>query len=266
LTSGWITLALLFNLAIYYTRGPEDAIKFFTGYLIEYSLSVDNLFVFLLIFSYFKVPRQYVHKVLFWGILSAIVLRMLFILFGIALIDNFSWMIYVFGALLIYTAFKLILTGQEEGDLEANLVVRFFKKICPVTHSYDNGHFFTQVDNRKVATPLFLALLVVNTIDVVFAIDSIPAILGITTDIVLVYTSNIFAVLGLRSLYFALEGMMRLFTYLHYALAIILAFIGIKMLISGIYHIPIGVTLGFIFITLGTSIALSLVFSRAKPK
>jgi tellurite resistance protein TerC len=259
LTAFWIGLALLFNFAIYWTRGLKDGLDFLSGYLIEYSLSVDNLFVFLLIFTSFKVPPHYVHKVLFWGILGAIVLRALFILCGIALIHKFSWIIYIFGVFLIYTGFKLAFSKETEVDPETNFALRIFKHFFPVTKGYVGDKFFTKINGKTFATPLAVVLFAVEATDVVFALDSIPAILGITTDVVIVYTSNIFAVLGLRSLYFALAGMLKLFHYLHYGLAVILTFIGLKTLLSGYLHLPVEVTLGFIFVVLAGSVGMSMV-------
>lgn len=257
-TSFWIGLALAFNVAVYFSRGAEDALNFFTGYLIEYSLSVDNLFVFLLIFSYFHVPHELTHKVLFWGILGAIIMRAVFILFGIALIQKFAWIIYVFGIFLIYTGVKLWLSHGSKTSPEDNIFIKLFKHYFPVTDQYEEGKFFVRRKSKLYATPLFLVLLAVETTDVIFAIDSIPAIIGITTDIVIVYSSNIFAVLGLRSLFFALSGMMRLFRFLHYGLAIILVFIGFKMLLSKYYHLPVWLTLGTICLILTGSIILSI--------
>lgn len=257
-TSFWIGLALVFNLGIYLAWGLTPALNFFTGYLIEYSLSIDNIFVFHLIISYFHVPSHLVHKVLFWGILGAIIMRALFIIGGVILIQKFSWLIYVFGAFLIFTGIKLAFAKNVSGSPENNPIVRLFKRFFSVTDAYINGKFFVTIDGRLLATPLFLVLIAIETTDVVFAIDSIPAILGITTDMFIVYTSNIFAVLGLRSLYFALSGMMRLFYYLHYGLALILIFIGTKMLFSGFFHPPVGLTLGIICLILAASVALSL--------
>lgn len=258
-TSFWVGLALAFNIGIYFTRGLEDALNFFTGYLIEYSLSIDNIFVFILIFSYFKVPSHLTHKVLFWGILGAILMRAIFIISGVALIQKFSWLIYIFGVFLIITGIKLGLSKDSNVTApENNILIKFFKRFFPVTADYVGNKFFVWIDNRLFATPLFLVLLSVETTDLIFAIDSIPAIIGITTDFFIVYTSNIFAVLGLRSLYFALAGLMGLFYYLHYGLAIILVFIGLKMLFSGLFHLPIILTLGIVILVLGASILLSL--------
>lgn len=256
-TAFWIGLALAFNIGVYFARGLDDALNFFTGYLIEYSLSIDNLFVFLLIFSYFHVPPDLVHKVLFWGIMGAIVMRTFFILCGIALIQTFSWLIYVFGAFLVITGIKLGFTKDSKASPENNFVIKLFKRYFHVTENYVNGKFFIKKGGTLLATPLFIVLLAVETTDLIFALDSIPAIIGITTDIIIVYTSNIFAVLGLRSLYFALAGMMSLFKYLQYGLGAILVFIGLKMLLSGFIHVPILITLGVICFILATCILLS---------
>lgn len=262
LSAFWIGLALLFNILIYFTRGLDNALSFLTGYLIEKSLSIDNLFVFLLLFKYFHVSRQHVHRVLFWGILGAIIMRTIFIFSGIALIKNFHWIIYIFGAFLVYSGIKLVKEKESEMDPSKNLVLRFFQKFMPVTNVYHGSHFFIKKANKIWATPLFTTLLSVETTDVIFAMDSIPAILAITQDAFIVYTSNIFAILGLRSLYFALEGIMQLFHYLNYALAGILIFVGIKMLISEFYQIPIVYTLGFIAVSILLAIGASLLVTR----
>src|SRR4051812_32090814 len=241
----WISLAAIFAVIVYFWRGKTTSLDFVTGYLIEESLSVDNLFVFLLIFKFFKVPGQLQHKVLFWGIIGALVMRFIFIFAGVALINRFHWIIYVFGAFLVYTGVKLF--NQQDSDVqpENNPVLRIFRRIMPVTKDYVGGKFFVRKEGLY-STPLFLVLLVIETTDVVFAADSIPAILAITRDPFIVYTSNVFAILGLRSLYFALAGMMELFHYLHYGLAVILTFIGVKMLISNFYHLPTAVALGVV--------------------
>jgi tellurite resistance protein TerC len=257
-TAIWITLALLFNLGIYFWRGPEPALEFLTGYLIEKALSVDNIFVFLLIFSYFDVPLLYQHKVLFWGILGALIMRAIFIIMGITLIQKAHWVIYVFGAFLILTGIKIALQKEKEIRPERNPVLRIFRKFMPVSERYENGKFFIGKEGRYLATPLFIVLLVVETTDIVFAVDSIPAILAITLDPFIVYTSNVFAILGLRALYFALAGMMRLFQYLHYGLSAILVFVGVKMLVASVWKIPItialGVVAGILLISVGASI------------
>lgn len=260
----WVSLALLFNLVVWWWRGPEDALLFLTGYLVEESLSVDNLFVFILIFSYFRVPSQFQHKVLFWGILGAVVMRGLFIAAGVTLIHRFHWVIYIFGVFLIYTGIRLALQkDKQEMDPEKNLFVRIFRRFFPVTPQFEGGRFFVRQSGRWLATPLFITVLVVESTDVVFALDSIPAILAITTDPFLVYTSNIFAILGLRSLYFALAGFMRMFHYLNYGLAVILAFIGVKMTMADIYHMPIQLALGVIAGVLAVSILASVLW---KPR
>lgn len=257
----WVSLALLFNLVVWWWRGPEDALLFLTGYLVEESLSVDNLFVFILIFSYFRVPSQFQHKVLFWGILGAVVMRGLFIAAGVTLIHRFHWVIYLFGVFLIYTGIRLALQkDKQEVDPEKNLFVRIFRRFFPVTPQFEGGRFFVRQSGRWLATPLFITVLVVESTDVVFALDSIPAILAITTDPFLVYTSNIFAILGLRSLYFALAGFMRMFHYLNYGLAVILAFIGVKMTMADIYHMPIQLALGVIAGVLAVSILASVLW------
>lgn len=258
----WIGLALLFNAVIYLWQGKEPALQFLTGYLIEKSLSVDNIFVFVLIFAYFKVPAKYQHDVLFWGIIGALVMRALFIAGGIALLKNVHWIIYVFGAFLILTGIKMALSKDKEVHPENNPLIRLFKKVMPVTNEYHEGRFFVRKDGRRWATPLFVVLLAVETTDLIFAVDSIPAILAITDDPFIVYTSNVFAILGLRSLYFALAGVMHLFHYLHYGLAAILMFVGAKMLISDFYKIPIGVSLGVIAGVIGLCVLISLLYPR----
>lgn len=259
-TAIWVSLALCFNGLIYVWKGKEAALQFLAGYLIEESLSVDNLFVFLLVFSYFKVPSQYQHKVLFWGILGAALMRASLILVGTALIERFHWVIYIFGAFLLVTGIKLGLSSGEDEELDPgkNPVVRLVKRFMPVTTEYHGDNFFLRQDGKLLATPLFIVLMVVETTDLVFALDSIPAIFAITTDPFIVYTSNIFAILGLRSLYFALAGMMELFHYLRYGLAFILSFVGVKMLASKYFHIPIGVALAVIAVVLAFSVFASI--------
>lgn len=260
----WITVALLFNVGLYVWWGKEPALEFLTGYLIEKSLSVDNLFIFLLIFSYFRVPGQYQHKILFWGIFGALLLRFVFILAGAALIHRFHWIMYLFGAFLIFTGIKLALEKDKEVHPEQNFALRLFRRFWPVTDRYhETGQFFIRQDGRRIATPLFVVLLVVETTDVIFAVDSIPAIFAITLDPFLVYSSNAFAILGLRSLYFALAGLMRIFVHLHYGLAAVLVFVGVKMLIADFYKIPSGIALGVVAAILSCSIAASMVFKPA---
>ena len=262
----WILLALLFNIVIYYWRGPAVALSFLTGYLIEKSLSVDNLFVFLMIFSYFKVAPLYQHKVLFWGIIGALVMRAFFIAAGVALINTFHWVIYIFGAFLIFIAVRIAFEKEKEIHPEKNPVLRLFRRFMPVTENYIEGNFFIKNNKKLYATPLFVVLLVIETTDVIFAVDSIPAILAITTDPFIVYTSNVFAILGLRALYFALAGIMELFHFLNIGLAIILAFVGVKMLLSKFYEIPVSVALGVVILTLVITIIASIIFPQSRQK
>ena len=262
----WISLALVFNLFVYYTRGPVPAMEFLTGYLVEEALSVDNLFVFLMIFSYFRVPAEYQHKVLFWGIMGALFMRAGFIIAGIALIQMFHWVIYIFGVFLIITGIKMVTSKDEEINPERNPVLRLFRRIMPVTEHYEKDRFFVRRDVRLFATPLFVVLLMVETTDVIFAVDSIPAILGITTDPFIVYTSNVFAILGLRSIYFALAGLMQIFHYLNYGLCLILVFVGTKMLIAEFYKVPVILALGVIIGVLLLSILASLIWPQKEKE
>lgn len=258
----WIALALAFNTVLYYWRGEQAALEFFTGYLIEKSLSVDNIFVFIMIFAYFKVPALYQHKILFWGILGALVMRALFIATGVALIQKFHWVIYVFGAFLIVTGLKMALQKDKEIHPEKNPVLKLFRRFMPVSTQYDGDKFFTKSGARRFATPMFVLLLLIETTDVIFAVDSIPAILAITTDPFIVYTSNVFAILGLRALYFALAGVMQRFHYLAYGLAAILVFVGAKMMLVDFYKLPIAVALGVV----AGILAVSIVASLARPQ
>ena len=256
----WIVLSFLFAGGIYLWSGTEPALQFVAGYLIEKSLSVDNLFVFLVVFSYFKVPTVYQHKVLFWGILGALVMRAGLIAVGAALISRFHWTMYVFGGFLFLTGIKLALQKDDGLHPERNPVVRLFRKIWPVSDDYSGGRFFVKKeDGRRWATPLFIVLLTVEFTDLVFALDSIPAIFAVTPDPFIVYTSNVFAILGLRSLYFALAGMMGRFRYLKYGLAAILAFVGVKMLLADVAKVPIGISLAAVGFILLVSIAASLI-------
>ncbi len=255
----WIMLSLLFNLFIYYDLGKQKAIEYFTGYLIERSLSVDNIFVFVLLFSYFKVPAEYQHKVLFWGVIGALILRAALIGVGVVLIHQFAWIIYIFGGFLVFTGFRMAMQNDSHIDPEKNIVIRLYKKFFPVTTEYDNGNFFVTKNHRRYATPLFVVLIATEFTDLVFAFDSIPAIFAVTDDPFIIYTSNIFAILGLRAMYFALAGVMDKFHYLKIGLSMILIFIGFKMLIVDIYKIPIGYSLGVIAIVLIASVVLSLV-------
>jgi tellurite resistance protein TerC len=242
----WVSLALIFGLGVYYFRGAEKGLEFLTGYVIEWSLSVDNLFVFLVIFSYFAVPAVYQHRVLFWGILGALVLRATFIATGTALLANFHWMIYVFGGFLIFTGVKLLFAGEEKIEPEKNPAVLLVRRFMKVTPDYEGQRFFIRRQGKLWATPLFLVLVVVETTDVIFAVDSIPAIFAITLDPFIVYTSNVFAILGLRALFFLLAGVMEMFHYLRVGLSFVLCFVGAKMLIVDFYKIPIGVSLGVV--------------------
>jgi len=241
----WIVLALVFALGLYLLRGRAPALSFATGYILELSLSVDNLFVFLLIFRYFKVPNGYQHKVLFWGILGALIMRGGFILLGIGLIRRFHWIIYIFGAFLIYSGVKLFGEQETGVDLEKNLILRLFRRFMPITQDYEGEKFFVR-QMGLYATPLLVVVLAVETTDVLFATDSIPAVLAITLNAFVVYTSNVFAILGLRSMYFVLAGMMEVFHYLHYGLSVVLMFVGVKMLISNYYEIPTAATLAVV--------------------
>jgi tellurite resistance protein TerC len=265
LSTFWIILALVFNVVIYFWRGSEDALRFFTGYLLEKSLSVDNLFVFLLIFSYFRVPSEYQHKILFWGILGALIMRAIFIILGITLLQRFHWIIYIFGAFLVLTGIKMAFQKDKEIHPEKNIILKAFKKLFPVSENYSESRFFIKGTAGLMATPLLVVLLVVETTDIIFAVDSVPAILAITQDTFIVYTSNVFAMLGLRALFFVLSGIMRLFHYLHYGLSIMLVFIGVKMLISEVYKIPILITLSLVALILVICILLSIIRNRFIP-
>jgi len=258
----WIVLAFLFAGAVYHFKGPGPAMEFAAGYLIEEALSVDNLFVFLVLFSYFKVPPAYQHRVLFWGILGALIMRATLILIGAALIARFHWVLYIFGGFLVFTAVKLAMQKEAEGDPGSNPVVRTVRRFVPLTNDFSGSRFFVKIDGKSLATPLFLVLVTVEFTDLVFALDSIPAIFSVTTDTFIVYTSNVFAILGLRSLYFALAGIMDMFHYLKVGLSAILGFVGTKMLIVDYYKIPIGISLAVV----GGLLLLSIVASMLWPK
>jgi tellurite resistance protein TerC len=255
----WIALAAGFAVLVLFWHGRTAALEFVTGYVIELSLSVDNLFVFLVIFRYFRVDGANQHKVLFWGILGALLMRGLFILLGVRLISRFHWIIYVFGALLVYSGLKLLRADNSEVHPEKNPVLRVFRRWVPVTKDYVDGKFFVRRPGL-FATPLFVVLLVVETTDILFAVDSVPAVLAITLNAFIVYTSNVFAILGLRSMYFALAGMMDIFHYLHYGLSVVLMFIGAKMLLSHYYSIPTGMALAVVGGVLTISVVASLLF------
>jgi tellurite resistance protein TerC len=260
----WIFLAMIFNLIIYYWQGQQQALEFFTGYLIEKALSVDNIFVFIMIFTYFQIPAKYQHKVLFWGIIGALFMRVLFIFAGVALLEKFHFTIYIFGALLIYTGYKMINHRNLKLEPDKNPVIRFFKRFMPVTPTLYENKFFIKKDRKRYATPLFLVLILIETTDLIFAVDSIPAILAITQDQFIVYTSNVFAILGLRSLYFALAGVVHRFWLLSYGLAIVLIFVGFKMILIDFYKIPIELSLLFIALIISGSIFLSLKIKNKK--
>jgi tellurite resistance protein TerC len=260
----WVFLALLFNVIIYCWKGRQQALEFFTGYLVEKALSIDNIFVFIMIFTYFQIPSKYQHKVLFWGIIGALIMRVVFIFTGVALIEKFHFTIYVFGALLIYTGYKMFYHNNAKIDPDKNPIVRFFKKFMPVTPHFQEDNFFIKLNDKRYATPLFLVLILIETSDLIFAVDSIPAILAITQDQFIVYTSNVFAILGLRSLYFALAGVVHRFWLLSYGLAIVLVFVGIKMLLIDLYKIPIEWSLIFIAFVITGSIFISLKIKRTK--
>jgi tellurite resistance protein TerC len=259
----WISLASIFAAIVFWYQGSQRGLEFVTGYLIELSLSVDNLFVFLLIFSYFKVPSRYQHRVLFWGVMGALVMRLTMIFVGAALIRRFEWIIYIFGAFLVYTGIRMF--RQEDTDIqpEENFVVRLVTRYIPLTHTYEGEHFFTRVDGKLTGTLLLLVLVIVEVTDLVFAVDSIPAIFAITTNTFIVYTSNVFAILGLRSMYFLLAGVVEKFHYLKMGLAIVLTFIGSKMLIvSAGVHIPIWFSLVFVAVVLLSSVVASLIWAK----
>lgn len=254
----WISLALLFDLGVHLRFGSERALEFLAGYLVEKALSVDNLFVFIVIFGAFRVPAELHHRVLFWGILGALVMRALFIGIGAALFQAFHWVGYLFGAFLIFTGIRLLVQRADEPDVERNLLFRLFRRMVPTVEGYRGGRFTTVEQGRRCATPLLVVLAAVEASDIVFAADSIPAVLALTRDPFIVYTSNVFAILGLRALYFALAGMMGKFHYLKIGLSLVLAFVGAKMLLAGVWKIPIVASLGVIAILLLASVTASL--------
>lgn len=267
----WVTLAAVFAGMLFFWQGTQKTLEFTTGYLIEYSLSVDNIFVFVLLFTYFKVPSQYQHRVLFWGILGALIMRGTMIVIGAALLERFEWIIWIFGAFLIFTGIRMAFQDEkEEVDAEGNPLVRLLGRFMPITDKYHGQKFTVREAGKLVATPLLVVLLIVESTDLIFAVDSIPAIFAVTRDPFIVYTSNVFAILGLRSLYFLLAGVVDKFYYLRYALAIILTFVGVKMLtpaVTGLfmdheYHIPIYLSLGVIIGTLGIAVIASWIRAR----
>ena len=263
-TAVWITLAMAFNVFVYSYLGEAKALEFFTAYLIEKSLSIDNIFVMIMIFAYFRVPDAYQHKVLFWGILGALVMRVIFIFAGIELIHRFHWLIYVFGGFLIVTGIRMVTSADHELEPEKNPLIKLARRIFPVTKTFQDDNFFVKRDGKTWATPLFLVVILIEATDLIFAVDSIPAILAISDDPFIVYTSNVFAILGLRSLYFALAAIEKYFKYLKYGLAAILVFVGVKMCITDIYKIPTEVSLIVIAFLLAISMLASVIVSKKK--
>jgi len=262
----WIVLSLCFNAGVYHFLGGEKGLQFLTGYVVEKAMSVDNIFVFILLFGYFKVEPKLQHRVLFWGIMGALVFRAVFILVGVSLINKFHWIIYVFGALLIWSAWQLLQNDEKQVDPEKNFVLRVLKPRMRVVDEFAGKKFFVLRDGKRWATPLFIVLLAIETSDILFAVDSIPAVLAISRDPFIVYTSNVFAILGLRALYFALAGVMELFHCLHYGLAAILGFVGMKMLISGVYEISVVWSLGVIAAVLAVSVVASFIIPPPNKK
>lgn len=257
----WVSLALLFGGAIWLVEGPRHALEFYTGYVLEYSLSVDNMFVFIMIFGYFAIPHNLQPKALLWGILGAVILRFMFIFLGVQLISLFSWTIYVFGALLIFTAAKMLLQKEDDNFAPSqSFILKFLRKVMPIKTDYHGENFFVLENGKRMATPLLAAVMVIEMSDLIFAVDSIPAVLSITQDTFLVYSSNIFAIIGLRSLYFLLSGMAGKFPYLKYGISVILFFVGVKMLLSHFFPIPIVASLGVIVGILALSVLASKIF------
>jgi len=264
----WVVLSISFGTYVYFKFGPTKGLEFFAGYLIEYALSVDNIFVFILLFSYFAVPPRLHHRVLFWGIIGALIMRATFILAGAALMEMFHWIIYVFGGFLVFTGYKILRQGETEVHPERNPVVRLFQRFVPLVSDYSSERFFVKQGARRFATPLALVLVTVETTDVVFAVDSIPAIFAVSRDPFIVYTSNVCAILGLRSMYFLLATIVDRFPYLNVGLGLVLIFVGVKMLTGDVYKIPIGISLAVVALILGTSVAVSLIrppTHRTKP-
>ena len=265
----WVALAVIFGIGVYMLRGPQVGLEYFTGYLIEKALSVDNIFVFVLIFGFFRVPARYQHRVLFWGILGALVMRGAMIAAGAYLIQHFHWVIYIFGAFLVFTGIRIAMQDEQELEPEANPVIRLIRRLVPVSHAYHGQAFFVRTETgagtRLVATPLFIVLALVETTDLIFAVDSIPAIFAITTDPFIVYSSNVFAILGLRALYFLLANVIHRLHYLKVGLSVVLVFVGLKMLAADFYKVPIGVSLGIIALVLAVSAAASWLWPPSAP-
>lgn len=266
-TGVWISLALIFNYGVYYYIGEREAYEFLTAYVLEKSLSVDNIFVMTLIFTYFKVEQKFQHRVLFWGILGALVMRILFIVGGVALINKFHFILYFFGAFLIYTGVKMLMSGgDEEMNPENGFIYKIAKKYFRMTEKFEGQQFFVKRNNLTYMTPLFLVLLIIESTDLIFAVDSIPATLSVTKNAFIAYTSNIFAILGLRSLYFAFAGVVQLFRFLSYALSVVLIFIGVKMLIEAWYVIPTSYSLAFVLGIITLSVLLSVAIPEKEDK
>jgi tellurite resistance protein TerC len=261
-TAVWITLAMMFNMFVYYYFDKEKALEFFTAYVIEKSLSVDNIFVMIMIFSYFQVPREYQHKVLFWGILGALVMRVIFIFAGIELIHKFHWLIYIFGGFLVFTGIRMVTSAEVQLEPDKNPLVKLARKMFQVTPTFEGDRFFVKRSGKTWATPLFIVVILIEGTDLIFAVDSIPAILAISDDPFIVYTSNVFAILGLRSLYFALAGIEKYFQYLKYGLAAILVFVGAKMCLTDIFKIPVEISLIVIVFILAISMLASVIFRK----
>lgn len=255
----WVSLSIAFNVGLYFWRGPQPALEFLTGYILEVSLSMDNVFVFAVIFSYMAVKAEFQHRVLFWGIVGALVMRATFILVGVTLVGRFHWILYVFGVFLVITGGKLLREQKDEFHPDRSPVLRLARRVLPITETYEGASFFVRRGGRRFATPMLLVLLLVETTDVLFAVDSIPAIFAVTLDPFIVFTSNVFAILGLRALYFVLSGAIRKFRYLRAGLALVLIFVGIKMLVAGFYKLPTLVSLGIICGILGAAILASVV-------
>lgn len=261
-TGVWISLAMLFNLFVYYYFDKASALEFFTAYVVEKSLSIDNVFVIIMIFSYFRVPDEYQHKVLFWGIFGALIMRVIFIFAGIELIHKFHWLIYIFGGFLIFTGVRMVFGADKPMNPEANPIVKLVRKMFPVTETFEGDKFFVTRDHRTWATPLFIVVMLVEATDLIFAVDSIPAIISISEDPFIIYTSNVFAILGLRSLYFALAGIEKYFVYLKYGLATILVFVGVKMAMVDFFKIPTEISLIVISFLLVISMIASMVVKK----
>jgi tellurite resistance protein TerC len=263
-TAVWITLSMAFNLLVYYYFGKEKALEFFTAYLVEKSLSIDNIFVMIMIFSYFSVPDSYQHKVLFWGIFGALVMRIIFIFAGIELIHKFHWLIYFFGGFLVVTGIRMVTSEDKPIAPDKNPFVKLVRRMFPVTQTFEADNFFVKRDQKIWATPLFIVVVLIEATDLVFAVDSIPAIIALSDDTFIVYTSNVFAILGLRSLYFALAGIEKYFKYLKYGLATILVFVGIKMCIMDLYKMPVEISLIVIAFLLAISMIASVIARKTQ--